>query len=71
MNQKQWKSDDVTIKIDYDECAGHGDCVDTCPSEVYELTDNKSVPVNIDACIQCCACVEACPEEAIAHSACE
>lgn len=71
MNLKQWQSDEVTIKIDYDKCTGHGACVDACPSEVYELQDRKAVAVNIDDCIQCCACVEACPETAIDHSACE
>ena len=71
MDLKMWKSDAVTIKVDYDKCNGHGDCVDACPSEVYELIDDKAVPVNIDECVECCACVETCPEEAIEHSACE
>ena len=68
---KTWKSDAVTIKVDNDKCKGHGECVDECPSEVYELQDDKTVPVQIDACIECCACVEGCPEGAIDHSACE
>ena len=71
MAVKTWKSDAVTIKVDYDKCKGHGTCVDECPSEVYELQDGKTVPVQIDACIECCACVEGCPEGAIEHSACE
>ena len=71
MDLKEWSSDDVTIKIDYDKCTGHGDCVDVCPSEVYELDNSKAVPVNITQCVECCACVEACPEDAIDHSACD
>jgi len=71
MDQKEWHSDEVTIKVDYDNCLGHGDCADVCPSEVYELENGKAVPVNITQCVQCCACVDACPEEAIDHSACE
>jgi NAD-dependent dihydropyrimidine dehydrogenase PreA subunit len=71
MDLKMWKSDAVTIKVDYDKCKGHGDCADDCPSEVYELIDDKAVPVNIDECVECCTCVETCPEEAIEHSACE
>jgi NAD-dependent dihydropyrimidine dehydrogenase PreA subunit len=71
MDLKEWSSDDVTIKIDYDKCIGHSDCVDVCPSEVYELERSKAVPVNIIQCVECCACVEACPEEAIDHSACD
>lgn len=71
MDIKTWKSDTVSIQIDYDKCQGHGGCVDACPSEVYELTDGKAVPVNIDECVECCTCIETCSEEAIDHSACE
>ena len=71
MDLKMWKNDEVTIKVDYDKCIGHGDCADACPSEVYELIDGKAVPVNIDECVECCTCVETCPEGAIEHSACE
>lgn len=71
MDQQEWHSDEVTIKVDYDNCLGHGDCGDVCPSEVYELENGKAVPVNIPQCVQCCALVDACPEEAIDHSACE
>ena len=71
MSIKEWIGDEVTIKIDYVRCIGHADCVEVCPSQVFEMKENKSVPVNINECIQCCSCVEACPEEAIVHSACE
>ena len=71
MDIKTWKSDTVTIQVDYDKCQGQGDCVDACPSEVYELTDGKTVPVNIDECVECCTYVETCPEGAIDHSACK
>ena len=71
MDIKTWKSDTVTIQVDYDKCQGQGDCVDACPSEVYELTDGKTVPVNIDECVECCTCVGTCPEGAIDHSACK
>jgi NAD-dependent dihydropyrimidine dehydrogenase PreA subunit len=70
MGIKEWKGQEVTIKVGYDKCLGHGECVDVCPSSVYELTDNKAVPVNINDCIQCCSCVASCPEHAIEHSAC-
>jgi len=71
MELKEWSSDEVTIKVDYEACAGHADCEDVCPSEVYEIRDGKAVPANIDGCVQCCACVEACPVVAIQHSACD
>jgi NAD-dependent dihydropyrimidine dehydrogenase PreA subunit len=46
---KEWKSDDWTIKIDYDKCVGAGECVDICPAEVYVLVEGKSTAPNIDA----------------------
>jgi NAD-dependent dihydropyrimidine dehydrogenase PreA subunit len=67
---KTYKSGTVTIKIDYDKCAGHGECVDVCPVEVYELVKGKSTAPNIEECIECCSCVEVCPENAIEHSSC-
>ena len=71
MAVKTWQSDSVTIKVDYDKCKGHGDCVDSCPGEVYEIDNgNKAVPVNINDCVECCTCVEVCPENAIDHSSC-
>lgn len=71
MAVKKWASDMVTIKVDYDRCKGHGDCVDSCPGEVYELKDSKAVPANINDCVECCTCVQVCPENAIDHSSCE
>jgi NAD-dependent dihydropyrimidine dehydrogenase PreA subunit len=68
---REWRSDAVTIKVDYGKCVAHGNCVEACPSDVYELQNGKAVPVGIDDCIECCACVESCPEKAIEHSACE
>ena len=70
MDIKTWEGAEVTIKVDYDRCSGKGECVESCPSAVYELQSGKSVPVNIDACIECCGCVSICPEIAIEHSAC-
>jgi NAD-dependent dihydropyrimidine dehydrogenase PreA subunit len=60
----------VAIEIDHDKCIGAGECVDVCPTEVYELVDGKSTAPNIDECIECCACTEACPTQAIEHSSC-
>lgn len=60
----------VKITVDKDKCVGCGECVDVCPSEVFELVDGKSEPINADECVECCACVEACPEEAITHESC-
>ena len=60
----------VSIEIDKDKCDGCGECVDICPSEVYEIKDKKSVVINLDECVECCSCVEVCPTEAITHESC-
>ncbi len=70
MAVKEFKSENITIKIDYEKCDGDGECVNVCPSSVYEVVDGKSVANNIEECIECCACVSACPNEAIEHSSC-
>jgi len=59
----------VTIVIG-DKCDGCGECVDICPSEVFEIENRKAVVVNLDECVECCACVEACPLEVIEHDSC-
>lgn len=70
MDIKEWSSDEVTIRVDYDKCTGKAECVDNCPADVYELQSDKAVPVDIQGCIECCTCVEVCPEGAIEHSSC-
>ena len=70
MEIKEWKSEEVTIRVEYDKCVGPGEFVDVCPSSVYELKENKAIPINIKDCIQFCSYVASCPEHAIDHSAC-
>ncbi len=67
---KVYESDDLTLKVDYDKCEGHGECVDVCPAEVYELVDGKSTAPNVADCTECCSCVEVCPTGAREHSSC-
>lgn len=52
-------------EVDNDKCIGCGECIDVCPSDVYEMQNEKSVPVNADECIGCEACIEACEQDAI------
>jgi NAD-dependent dihydropyrimidine dehydrogenase PreA subunit len=59
-----------TIEVDEDKCIGAGECVNVCPTNVYDLTDGKAHANRVDDCIECCACVDACPTKAIKHSSC-
>ncbi|MBN2141647.1 MAG: 4Fe-4S binding protein [Desulfovibrionaceae bacterium] len=53
------------ITIDEDKCIGCGECADICPSEVYEIVNEKAKPVNADECVGCESCVETCEQGAI------
>jgi NAD-dependent dihydropyrimidine dehydrogenase PreA subunit len=53
-------------KVDLGKCTGCGTCVDVCPSEVFEIADEKSKVARPDDCTACETCAEECPEEAIA-----
>lgn len=55
----------MKIVVENDKCTGCGTCVDTCPVEVYELSNGKAVPVNLEDCLVCRACEVQCPENAI------
>jgi NAD-dependent dihydropyrimidine dehydrogenase PreA subunit len=47
------------------KCVGCEECVDVCPTEVFEMVDEKSQPVNAEECLGCESCVEVCEEDAI------
>jgi NAD-dependent dihydropyrimidine dehydrogenase PreA subunit len=51
--------------IDQKKCAGCGNCIEICPSEVYEFEEDKSYPIHPKECIECWACVNQCPAESI------
>lgn len=60
----------ITIEIDEDRCIKSGECINVCPTNVFELVEGKSHAIHADECIECCACVDACPTKAIKHSSC-
>ncbi len=70
MSVKEFASADWTMKIDHVKCDGSAKCIDACPSDVFEIKENKSFAPNIDDCIECCACVIDCPTGAIEHTSC-
>ena len=53
------------VVVDKDRCTGDEECVDACPSSVFEMVGDKSEPVNMDECLGCETCIEVCPEGAI------
>jgi NAD-dependent dihydropyrimidine dehydrogenase PreA subunit len=53
------------IDVDKDKCTGCEECVNVCPSEVFEMQNGKSEPVNVDACVFCKSCEDGCPEGAV------
>ena len=52
------------ITIEDDKCNGCGECVDSCPGEVYELKDNRATVVNPDECHGCHTCEAVCDRDA-------
>ena len=52
------------VKVDTEKCNGCGECVDSCPGEVYELQDGKAVVVREDECHGCHTCEAMCDEDA-------
>ena len=53
------------VEIDVDKCTGDEECVNVCPTGVFEMQDDKAVVVNEDECLGCESCVEVCPSAAI------
>ena len=49
------------VTVDHDKCTGAEQCVENCPTGVYEMVDDKAVPINPDECIGCETCMEVCP----------
>ncbi|MDL2272483.1 4Fe-4S binding protein [Desulfovibrio sp. OttesenSCG-928-I05] len=53
------------VIVDAAKCTGDSECVDVCPTEVYEMKDGKAVAVSPEECLGCESCVEVCEQNAI------
>jgi NAD-dependent dihydropyrimidine dehydrogenase PreA subunit len=53
------------VIVDEEACTGCGVCIDSCPSEVFEMEDEIAKAVRVDDCTACRLCETDCPAEAI------
>ncbi len=55
----------LDVLIDPVRCKGCEICVDSCPSGVLEMKEQKAVVVDLPACIGCDLCELRCPDFAV------
>jgi NAD-dependent dihydropyrimidine dehydrogenase PreA subunit len=55
----------IDVQVDTVKCDGCEECINLCPSEVFQIADGKSDPYQASDCANCLTCVESCPQEAI------
>jgi len=53
------------VTVDESKCDGCGECVETCPVDIFTIVDGKSVVEDSSECLGCESCVAVCPQEAI------
>lgn len=46
-------------------CLGYGECVDSCPFDAMEMSENGLPQIDLEKCTGCGNCVEACPRDII------
>lgn len=63
-NPAQYVASNYRASVDRDLCSGCGTCVERCPMNAMELTEDHA-GVLVHRCIGCGVCVQSCPEEAI------
>jgi NAD-dependent dihydropyrimidine dehydrogenase PreA subunit len=53
------------VSIDFDKCAGCGNCVKICTYGVLEVIDDIAYPVKPENCKGCKDCLQECETQAI------
>ncbi len=53
------------VLVETEKCTGCGDCVESCPGEVYELAEGTAAAVRPDDCHGCHTCEAICPSAAL------
>ncbi|UCF87458.1 MAG: 4Fe-4S binding protein [Nitrospiraceae bacterium] len=53
------------VIVDAEKCDGCEECVNICPSEVFQIAEEKSDPYQASECAFCLSCIEACTNSAI------
>jgi NAD-dependent dihydropyrimidine dehydrogenase PreA subunit len=55
-----------SINVNAETCEGCGDCVGTCPVDMFEVKENKAVVIgNQEDCVGCESCVSVCPSSSV------
>jgi NAD-dependent dihydropyrimidine dehydrogenase PreA subunit len=55
----------MSISINADACTACETCIETCPLDLIEMSNDVATINDTDSCIECAACVDACAFEAI------
>jgi len=59
------KPSTTEYNIDQTSCNSCGNCIQKCPADAIEFTQNGKAEIDQTKCIQCGKCVVICPQEAI------
>jgi NAD-dependent dihydropyrimidine dehydrogenase PreA subunit len=53
------------IGVDAEKCESCGQCLDICPTGVFEMQEGRAVPIKPENCLYCRGCEGICPTLAI------